>query len=40
MQATGYPKVPIPRSIMAVGGGGSPFVSKPCNIRLKQDTEQ
>jgi hypothetical protein len=34
------PKVPFPRSIMAVGGGESPFMSKPCIVSLKQDTEQ
>jgi hypothetical protein len=38
-QVAGDPKVPFPRSIMAVGGE-SPFVSKPCIVPLKQDTEQ
>jgi hypothetical protein len=40
MQVVGDPKVPFPRSIMAVGGGESPFVSKPCIVPFKQDTEQ
>jgi hypothetical protein len=40
MQVTGDPKVPFPRSIMAVGGGESLFVSKPCIVPLKQDTKQ
>jgi hypothetical protein len=39
-QAAGDPKVPFPRSIMAVGGGETPFVSKPSIVPLKQDTEQ
>jgi hypothetical protein len=39
-QAAGDPKVPFARSIMAVGGGEFPFVSKPCIVPLKQDTEQ
>jgi hypothetical protein len=38
-QAAGDPKVPFARSIMAVGGGESPFVSEPCIVPLKQDTE-
>jgi hypothetical protein len=40
MQVAGDPKVPFPRSIMVVGGGESPFVSKTCIVPLKQDTEQ
>jgi hypothetical protein len=39
-QAVGDPKVPFPRSIMEVCGGEFPFVSKPCIVPLKQDTEQ
>jgi hypothetical protein len=39
-QVAGDPKVPFPRSIMPVGGGESPFVSKPCIVSLKQDMEQ
>jgi hypothetical protein len=31
-QVAGDPKVPFPRSIMANGGGESPFVSKPCIV--------
>jgi hypothetical protein len=38
--AAGDPKVPFPRANMAIGGGESPFVSKPCIVQLKQDTEQ
>jgi hypothetical protein len=40
MQMAGDPKVPFHRSIMEVGGGESPFVSKPCIAPLKQDIEQ
>jgi hypothetical protein len=32
--------VPFPRSIMTVGGGESPFMSKPCIVPLEQDTKQ
>jgi hypothetical protein len=39
-QAVGDPKVLFPRSIMAIGGGENPFVSKPCIVPLKQDTQQ
>jgi hypothetical protein len=39
-QGVGDLKVPFPRSIMAVGGGESPFMSKPCLVPLKQDTKQ
>jgi hypothetical protein len=40
MQVAGDQKVLFSRSIMTVGGGESPFVSKPCIVPLKQDTEQ
>jgi hypothetical protein len=40
MHVVGDPKVPFPRSIVAVGGGESPFVSKPHIVPLKQDTKQ
>jgi hypothetical protein len=40
MQVAGDPKVPFPRSNMEVGGGESPFISKPCIVPLKQDIEQ
>jgi hypothetical protein len=39
-QVVDDPKVHFPRSIMAVGGGESPFVSMQCIVPLKQDTEQ
>jgi hypothetical protein len=39
-QAAGDQKVRFPRFIMAIGGWESPFVTKPCIVPLKQDTEQ
>jgi hypothetical protein len=39
-QVVGDPKVAFTRSIIAVGGGESPFVSKPCIILLKEYMKQ